>query len=92
VDFIDPVNLRNTGRLAVGVKPRYVAFSVDGRHAYVVNEGGDSISVIDSATRTVSSVIAVGHSPRTIGVAPDGRFAYVSNGRDNTVSVLDVAR
>jgi YVTN family beta-propeller protein len=58
----------------------------------VVNEGSDSVSVIDVATRTVSSVIPVGHSPRTIGVAPDGRFAYVSNGRDNTVSVLDVAR
>jgi len=92
VDFIDPVNLRNTGRLAVGVKPRYVSFSADGTHAYVVNEGSDSVSVIDVATRTVSSVIPVGHSPRTIGVAPDGRFAYVSNGRDNTVSVLDVAR
>jgi YVTN family beta-propeller protein len=92
VDFIDPVNLRNTGRLAVGVKPRYVAFSADGSHAYIVNEGSDSVSVIDVATRTVSSVIPVGHSPRTIGVAPDGRFAYVSNGRDNAVSVLDVAR
>ena len=92
VDFIDPVNLRNTGRLPVGVKPRYVAFSTDGAHAYVVNEGSDSISVIDVATRKVSSVIPVGHSPRTMGVAPDGRYAYVSNGRDNTVSVLDLVR
>ena len=92
VDFIDPATQRNTGRLAVGVKPRYVVFSVDGSHAYVVNEGSDSISVIDVAARAVSSTIPVGHSPRTIGVAPDGRFAYVSNGRDNTVSVLDVAR
>jgi YVTN family beta-propeller protein len=92
VNFIDPVNLKNTGKLAVGVHPRYVAFSVDGRHAYVVNEGGNSVSVIDVAARAVSSVIAVGHSPRTIGVAPDGRFAYVSNGNDNAVSVLDVAQ
>jgi YVTN family beta-propeller protein len=92
VDFIDPVRLRNTGRLRVGVQPRYVAFSVDGSHAYVVNEGSDSVSVIDVATRTVSSVIRVGNSPRTIGVAPDGRFAYASNGRDDTVSVLDVGR
>jgi YVTN family beta-propeller protein len=92
VDFIDPVSLRNTGRLRVGVKPRYVTFSTDGRHAYVVNEGSNSVSVIDVATRTVSSVIPVGHSPRTIGVAPDGRLAYVSNGRDNTVSVLGVAQ
>ena len=92
VNFIDPVSLRNTGRLRVGIKPRYVAFSADGSHAYVVNEGSDSVSVIDVATRTVSSVIQVGDSPRTIGVAPDGRLAYTSNGRDNTVSVLDVAR
>jgi YVTN family beta-propeller protein len=92
INFSNPVSLRNTGRLRVGVKPRYVAFAVDGSHAYVVNEGSDSVSVIDVATRTVSSVIPVGDSPRTIGVAPDGRFAYASNGRDNTVSVLDVAR
>jgi len=57
----------------------------------VVNEGSDTVSVIDVSARRVSSVIPVGDSPRTIGVAPDGRFAFVSNGRDNTVSVLDVA-
>ncbi len=67
-----------------------MAFSTDGGHAYVVNEGSNTISVLDGHTGKVTATVKVGRSPRTIAVAPDGRIAYVSNGDDDTVSILKV--
>jgi YVTN family beta-propeller protein len=56
----------------------------------VVNEGDNTVSVLDGHTGKVTATVRVGRSPRTIAVAPDGRLAYVTNGLDNTVSVLRV--
>jgi YVTN family beta-propeller protein len=56
----------------------------------VVNEGDNTVSVLDGPTGKVTGTVKVGRSPRTIAVSPDGRLAYVSNGLDNTVSVLRV--
>jgi YVTN family beta-propeller protein len=54
----------------------------------VVNEGGNSVSVLNGRTGKVTATVPVGRSPRTIAVSPDGDLAYVTNGRDNTISVL----
>jgi YVTN family beta-propeller protein len=56
----------------------------------VVNEGGNSVSVLNGRTGAVTATVRVGRSPRTIAVSPDGRLAYVSNGDDDTISVLRV--
>jgi YVTN family beta-propeller protein len=56
----------------------------------VVNEGDDTVSVLDGHTGATTATIRVGRSPRTVAVSPDGRLAYVSNGGDNTISVLRV--
>jgi YVTN family beta-propeller protein len=56
----------------------------------VVNEGGNSVSVLDGHTGAVTATVQVGRSPRTVAVSPDGRLAYVSNGDDDTISVLQV--
>jgi YVTN family beta-propeller protein len=56
----------------------------------VVNEGDDTLSVLDGHSGKVTATVKVGHSPRTIAVSPDGRLAFVSNGDDDTISVLRV--
>ena len=71
--------------------PQSVAFSGDGRHAYVVNEGDHTVSVLNGRTGATTATVRVGRSPRTVAVSPDGRLAYVSNGDDDTISVLRVA-
>ncbi|CCH29856.1 YncE family protein [Actinosynnema sp. NPDC047251] len=57
---------------------------------YVANNGG-GVSVLDTATDTVSSTLSDsnGGSPYGVGVAFDGARGYVTNVRDNTLTVID---
>jgi YVTN family beta-propeller protein len=65
--------------------------------AYISNRDSNSLSVVETATNTVTTTItaAIGTGPIGVAVTPDGRFAYVANGgnagNSNTVSVIDVA-
>jgi YVTN family beta-propeller protein len=59
--------------------------------AYVANSGGNTVSVIDAITQTVTATIVVGLAPAAIVPTPDGRFLYVTNSGDNSVSVIDAA-
>jgi len=64
--------------------------------AYVVNTNSGTadpgtVSVIDSATNTVTATITVGLLPTGIALTPGGRFAYVANSGSNTISVIATA-
>jgi YVTN family beta-propeller protein len=66
------------------------------QNAYITNQGPEpftasTVSVIDTATNTVTATIPVG--PASIGVAasPDGSTVYVTNLGNNSVSVIDTA-
>jgi YVTN family beta-propeller protein len=59
--------------------------------AYVTNDGAGSVSVIDTATNTVTATIAVGNGPFGVVFSPDGTRAYVPNISDGTISVIDTA-
>lgn len=43
-----------------------LAFTLDGKTAFVTNQLGASVSLVDSATRTVKSTVAVGKKPNGI--------------------------
>jgi YVTN family beta-propeller protein/VCBS repeat-containing protein len=86
--------------ISVGNHPEGVAFSPDGTLAYVVNWSDDTVSVIDTATRTVVDTnpatpaidsILVGSGPSGVAVSPDGSLAYVTTSTSGTVSVIDTA-
>jgi YVTN family beta-propeller protein len=62
---------------SVGTGPVKVAVTRDGTRAYVTNGGSDSISVIDTATDTVTDTIPVGDGPSALAVTPDGKWLYV---------------
>src|SRR5262245_11504367 len=59
--------------------------------AYVGNEEGGTVSVIDTAVNTGVATVPVGSLPEGIAVTPDGKHVYVANGNSNTVSVIDTA-
>lgn len=78
----------------VGVDPRGVAVSPDGRRLYVVNSyqgngPAGSVSVLAAATGAVIATIPVGPDPQQVALSPDGTHAYVTNFGDGTVSAID---
>jgi YVTN family beta-propeller protein len=70
----------------------------EGAFAYVSNERGGTVSVIDTTTDKVISTISVGARPRGIRVSPDHKLIYValsypSNKREgeDKIAAIDVA-
>jgi YVTN family beta-propeller protein len=49
------------------------------------------VSVIATATNTVTAKIPVGHGPLGVAFTPDGSKAYVANEFDGNVSVIATA-
>ena len=60
--------------------------------AYITNEGGNNVTVINTATNTlVGSAIPVENFPNSIAITPDGGFVYAANGGSASVSVIDAS-
>ncbi len=60
--------------------------------AYITNEGGDNVTVINTATNTlVGSPITVESFPQGVTISPDGGFVYVANGGSASISVIDTS-
>src|SRR5580700_10140845 len=57
--------------------------------AYVSNEKGNTISVIDTATRKVIDTIKVGQRPRGIALTKDQKYVLVAVGDDDTIQMID---
>jgi YVTN family beta-propeller protein len=58
--------------------------------AYVTT-GYTDVSVIDTASNIVTTMVPVGLSPSGVAITPDGAFAYVANFDSDNVSVIDTA-
>ncbi|MFD5430337.1 YncE family protein, partial [Streptomyces sp. NPDC127084] len=63
----------------------------DGARVFVTNFGSDSVSVIDTASNTVTATIPVSDAPVGVGVSPDGARVFVTNFGSDSVSVIDTA-
>ena len=70
--------------LNVGPEPMGVALSEDGSLAFVTNYGGDSLSVIDTATRAVIQLEPTQRGPNSVRVFGD--TVLVSNEEGNSIS------
>jgi YVTN family beta-propeller protein len=66
-------------------------------YAYITNYNSNTVSVIDTATNTVTATVPVGLQPYGVGINPTGTKVYVANsgeitsGGDHTVSVIDTS-
>lgn len=59
--------------------------------AYVTNAGGNTVSVVDTATNSVvGSPIPVGTNPDGIAITPNGHTAYVANFGSDSVTPIDL--
>jgi YVTN family beta-propeller protein len=102
VSVIDTATNTVSATIPVGLPPppfcgpicaTAVAVSPDGSTVYVTNTFSlpNTVSVIDTATNTVSATIPVGRPSLGVAVTPDGSTVYVANVDAGTVSVIDTA-
>ena len=77
----------------VGKRPRaigvYSNYYEDIYKVYVVNEGDNTVSIVDAKNNTKIKDIKVGDKPSAIGVNNFTNTIYVANRNDNTVSVIN---
>ena len=91
VRVLSTANNSIVASIPVGSAPDQVAFSPDGRLAYVSNILSWTVSVIDTATLTVVATVGgVGAGANTVCVSPDGGRVYVGS-HWNGVSVIDTS-
>ena len=93
---LDIVNLKDTRQsqtkvVPVGHRPYAVVLSRDEKHAYVSNWGGETVTVVDTATAKVEETIPVGTHPSAMVLNPVNNELYVANSDSDTVSVVDTA-
>jgi YVTN family beta-propeller protein len=95
VTVVDTAVNKITGRITIAEgPPQFIAFSRDGRRAYVSlwdKPEGDihAISVLDTTSNTVVATIQVETRPFLSAVSPDGTRLYVPNHDTDSVSVID---
>ena len=77
--------------ISAGTNPVAGVVSPDGRLLYVVNQGSNDVSIIDTATNISTGTIAVGNSPFLTAISRDGSRLYVANQADNTVSIINTS-
>jgi YVTN family beta-propeller protein len=72
--------------------PHAIAFSPDGRYAYVVDTNSEDVLVVDAVQRVEATLVRPlpGHQPEGIAVSSDGTL-YVDERNSGDVAVLAVA-
>lgn len=75
----------------VGFVATTIALSPDGTRAVVTNSADHNVSIINTTTRTVST-IAVGQSPFDVAISPEGTRAYVLNQTSRSISIIDLSQ
>lgn len=60
-------------------------------YAYVANNSGNTVTVINMSNHTVAKTITVGTAPFGVAVNQAGTYAYVTNQTSNNVSVISTS-
>src|SRR5258707_363334 len=87
------MNFRLSGLLAIAAVAGLLGSAQAlAQNAYIPNSVDHNVSVIDTATNTLTgSPIPVGSAPVGVAVTRDGSKVYVANSAANTVSVIATA-
>lgn len=90
---VSAVNLQ-TGEvkvIPVGERPQGMAFSPDGSRLYVTNLNSNSISIVDTRTKTHIGDISTGQGPVRIMITPDGKTAVYALQTGDAVGFANLA-
>ena len=88
---IDAKSLAVDQAIQVGLVPKYVATTPDGRYVLVTNWCSWDLNVIDIVQAKVVTTLPMGSYPRGIAVTPDSKWAYVANMGGTTVTKVNLS-
>jgi len=85
ITVIDTINRTVLGDITFDDEPLDVAVAPDGKKLYITTLGSDSVTVINTATNTITSHIGLtGRYPSLIAVSPDGKTLYTTTTDERT--------
>jgi YVTN family beta-propeller protein len=82
----------NRLRLNLNDRPTELALTRDGRTLVSVNNGSNTVSIIDALSMIELAKVSVGEGPYSAVIDPSGFRAFVLNARSNTISVVDLTQ
>lgn len=85
----DAETLEHVGTVEFEGNAVEIAFSADGRTAYVTNFREHTLEVIDTGSLEVRRSVRVGGHPKVIAIPPGERRIYVANWANDQVTELD---
>jgi YVTN family beta-propeller protein len=77
--------------IPVGAPLRSMAFSPDGAKVYATSDQSGTVTVVETASRTVVSTLAVAGRPFDVALTPDGSLGFVTDHDPPVVRRLDLA-
>ena len=89
VHVYDTKRFKEQHVITVGSGLSEVTFSADGSRVYAANTMGNTLSIIDPATKAVVKTLAVGNAPVGAWPASNGRM-YVDNEESYSLTEVDV--
>lgn len=93
LSVVDRAKDRVVSTIQVGRAPRGIVVEPDTRRAFVLNGGGDTVTVIDVNThRAIHTFnLEIRSQAQELAISPQGQALYVANTALNSVSVLDTS-
>ena len=88
--MIDQRSDQVVASIGVSAQPLEVAFSGDGRFAFTANYGGQSVSMISTATNAVVNTFPIGYSGSDVVSNRDGSVIFVIGSASSTSRVLRI--
>jgi YVTN family beta-propeller protein len=73
-----------------GDLPRGLQLSPDGKRAYITNFGDGTLSVVDTITNSVATIVGLPGYPEAVAVSPDGERIYVGDYWSGAIAVISV--
>jgi YVTN family beta-propeller protein len=94
IEVIDVFKGRIINRLRLNLKDRPIELAItpDGRTMVAVNNGANTVSIIDTLSMIELAKVPVGEGPASAVIDPSGFRAFIMNTRSSTISVIDLTQ
>jgi YVTN family beta-propeller protein len=98
VSFVNLTTGLETAQVATGLHPSDMALSLDGNTLYVANANSDTVTVIDTQSKSVKETIlarpdptfSYGSASDGIALSKDGQMLFVASGGNNAVAAIEL--